>query len=229
MSLLNAVRIPALATPRAAVIFVHGLGDSGEGWLWLPRLVSQSGLVKNHDSINYVFPNAPEVPVTANFGHVMPSWFDITEFGNPKGGQNKDDFLKSCNVIKAFIDEQITKGIPADKIILGGFSQGAAISYATAALLEHKIGGVVVLSGFCPIGDILKEKNTGVNAKTPIFQGHGTADPVVNFEFGKLTHELFKELGFENIRFESYPGMAHNASEEELVEVVKLINQVVNE
>ena len=62
---VSAIRIPANGSlAKAAVIFLHGLGDSGDGWSWLPQLVSQSKLI--NDPINYVFPNAPKIPVTIN-------------------------------------------------------------------------------------------------------------------------------------------------------------------
>lgn len=222
---VNASKLPAKAT----VIFIHGLGDSGSGWSWFPQLVKQYNIVQQADSINYVFPNAPVVPVSVNFNQPMPSWFDIYEFGNPDARQDEEGFFKSCEVMKTLIKKEIEKGIPPEKVILGGFSQGAAVSLATASLLDFKIGGVVALSGFCPVRDALRQKfnKASPNFKTPIFQGHGTADPVINYEFGKLTSEYYKELGFENLTFHLYSGVAHSASEEELVDLMKFINEIV--
>lgn len=230
--LINAVRIPAVNKPaKAAVIFVHGLGDSGDGWSWFPQLVKQSNLVADHESINYVFPNAPQMPITVNRGYVMPAWFDIYEFGNPDAKQDVAGFLKSCETLKLLIKEQTDiHNIPPEKIIIGGFSQGAAISYATLSLLEHKVGGAVILSGFCPI--VLKitdiHNKEGVNFNTPVFQGHGTVDPVINFNYGKRTHEFYKDLGFKEIDFNAYPGVGHSTSEDELASVMKLIHKVVS-
>lgn len=228
--LIPAVRVAATVKPaKGAIIFVHGLGDSGAGWSWFPQLAKQSSIIKNCDSINYVFPNAPLMPITANGGYVMPGWFDIYEFGNPDARQDVDGFYKSCETLKSLIKEQVeSHNIPAGNIIIGGFSQGAAVSLATVALLDFKIGGVVALSGFAPLKDSISEKMTKANLETPIFQGHGTADPIINFNYGKQTSELFQKLGFSKLKFHTYPGVAHSASEEELAEAMKFINDVLN-
>lgn len=227
---VSAIRIPANGSlAKAAVIFLHGLGDSGDGWSWLPQLVGQSKLI--HEPINYVFPNAPKIPVTINNGFAMPAWFDIYELGNPHARQDVAGFFKSCEVLKEFILEQHNQfNIPLEKIVIGGFSQGAAISLATLALLDIKIGGCVALSGFCPVKNEITDrynKNPGVNFDTPIFQGHGTVDPVINYDYGKQTSELYKQLGFKNLKFNTYTGVAHSASEEELADVIKFIKNIV--
>ena len=132
--------------------------------------------------------------------------------------------------MKKLINEQINDhNISADKIIIGGFSQGAAVALSTVALLDIKIGGVVALSGFCPVRKELgaKSNKDGTNYQTPIFQGHGTADPVVNFSYGEQTSQYFKDMGYKNLTFHSYPGIAHTASDEELTEVMKFINKII--
>lgn len=230
MSAITAIRFNATKTPaKAAIIFLHGLGDTGEGWSWLPQLINQTDLIPDAQSINYVFPNAPQIPITVNGGMRMPGWFDICEFGNPNARQDINGFFKSCDVLKSLIQEQIDKyNIPANKIIIGGFSQGAAISLATVSLLNFKIGGVVALSGFCAVSEELEKRLVkDVNFDTPIFQGHGTADPIIAYDFGKRTSELYHRLGYKKIQFNTYPGVAHSASEEELIDVVKFIKDVL--
>lgn len=229
-NLISAVRVAATAKPaKSAIIFVHGLGDTGAGWSWFPQLAKQANIIKNQDAINYIFPNAPQIPITVNGGYLMPGWFDIYEFGNPNARQDVDGFYKSCETLKDLIKEQIDQhNIPPEKIIIGGFSQGAAVSLATVALLDFKIGGVVALSGFCPVKDSLAEKLNKSNLDTPIFQGHGTADPIINYNFGKQTSEFYQKLGFTKATFNTYPGVAHSASEEELAEAMKFINEILN-
>lgn len=237
MSLISAIKTPATTTPaKAAIIFLHGLGDSGDGWSFLPQIINQTKLIPTDvaNSINYVFPNAPQIPITVNGGMRMPGWFDIYEFGNPNARQDVVGFFKTItDVVKELIDEQINKyNIPAEKIIIGGFSQGAAISLATLATLNFKIGGVVALSGFCspPVAEELEQKYlvSDVNFNTPVFQGHGTADPIIAYDFGKKTSEYYKtKLGFKNLQFHTYSGVAHSASEEELVDVVKFIKDII--
>lgn len=229
MSTLPAIRLAATLKPQAAIIFFHGLGDTGDGWLWFPQLARQQLLILNHDTINWVFPHAPKIPITANMNMVMPGWFNIYEFGgSPNSKQDADGFLASVEKIKQLVKEQQDLGISADKIIVGGFSQGAALSLAALALLDVKIGGIVALSGFCPIPDVIKAKSTGVNANTPVFQGHGTADPIVPFALGEAARDLYKGLGYTNYTFKAYPGLAHSADEGELVEVQKFIANIIN-
>lgn len=227
---VSAIRVSANSTAKAAIIFLHGLGDSGEGWSWFPQYLAQSGALPQStiDSINFVFPNAPIVPVTVNNGYKMPAWFDIYELGNPKARADVEGFLKSCEFIKQLVHEQIANEIPQEKIIIGGFSQGAALSLATASLLDVKIGGVIALSGFCPIRSTIQEKvKESVNFDTPVFQGHGTVDPVINYDYGKMTSEFYKDLGFTNYLFKTYPGVAHSADDKELYDVADFIKSII--
>ncbi|KAK6863382.1 Acyl-protein thioesterase 1 [Candida tropicalis] len=158
----------------------------------------------------------------------MPAWFDIYELGNPNAKQDIEGFFKSCDILKNLVKQQIEEfKIPPEKIIIGGFSQGAAISLATLATMETKIGGCVALSGFCALRKEVESKLSSANLDTPIFQGHGTADPVINYQYGKKTSEFFKELGFKNLDFQTYPGVQHSASDEELAAVIKFIKDVL--
>lgn len=228
---VSSIRTHASATAKSAIIFIHGLGDSGEGWSWFPQVIQQTGLVKSYPEINFVFPDAPSIPITVNGGMRMPAWFDVYEFGNLKAKQDTEGFLKSCNVVKELIQEQIDKhNVPAERIIIGGFSQGAAITMATLSLLDFKIGGLVALSGFCPILKAITEKHNkeGVNFDTPVFQGHGTVDPIINFGYGKETSDFFKSLGFSKWNFNEYSGVAHSTSNEELVDVIKFISLILD-
>lgn len=225
---ITSVKIPAARTARSAIIFVHGLGDSGDGWSWFPQVVAQTGLLRSLPETNFVFPNAPSIPVSANGGMRMPAWFDIYEFGNPNAPKDVEGFMKSCNVLKELVLEQIKQNIPAERIIIGGFSQGAAVAMALLALLDIKIGGVVGLSGFCPADKAVREKVKSANFTTPAFQGHGDVDPVVPFAWGQETAELYKSLGFSDWSFHKYSGVPHSTSEEELIDVVKFLAKVLD-
>lgn len=226
---VSAVRIPATKTAKNAVIFLHGLGDSGDGWSWFPKVIDQTGIFKSQAETNFVFPNAPTIPITVNLGMRMPGWFDIYEFGNPKARQDVDGFFKTCDLLKSLIKEQHEKyNIPLSRIIIGGFSQGAAISMATLSLLDEKIGGAIGLSGFCPIAEALKGKIQSTNFDTPVFQGHGDSDPLIDPSFGEETSKYYKNAGFRDWTFKTYAGVAHSANDEELIDVVKFISLVLD-
>lgn len=230
---ISAVKTPAISgAADASLIFMHGLGDTGEGWSFFSQYVQRSPVVKSAPNINFVFPNAPNAPVTANGGMLMPSWFDILVFGGRGDKADHEGFFASCNAMKEFIQKEMTeKNIPAERIIIGGFSQGSAIAMGTLALLDFKIGGCVALSGFLPVPEKLLElfkKEKFANADTPVFQGHGTSDPIIPFSYAQETHEFYKNLGFKNWCFKSYPGLAHSASEDELADVLKYISSVLD-
>lgn len=233
MHSISAVRVNATATPaKAAIIFVHGLGDSGDGWSWFPHVVKEANIVKNADAINFVFPNAPVIPITANGGQRMPAWFDLKQFGAVDKPNNQDPvgFLKSCDIVKKLVLEQIEKHhIPPEKILIGGFSQGAAISLSTLALLDVKIGGEICLSGFNPIPNEVTEASNkaGVNFNTPVFQGHGTHDPIIDIRFAHQARDFYKKFGFSNYTYKEYPGVVHTVADNELKDVMNFIQETL--
>lgn len=225
---VSCVRIPAARGATAAVIFLHGLGDSGSGWAFLPQYLAQSGAVPGLSDINFVFPNAPAIPVTINGGMKMPAWFDIYELGNPNARQDVSGFLHSTHVVQQLVHEQMEKHqIKPERIIIGGFSQGAALTMAALATLDVKIGGLVALLGFLPIKDDLAPKVVSANFDTPVFQGHGDADPVVAFDYGKRSADFYQKAGFKSWKFHAYANVPHSASEEELADVAKFIASVL--
>lgn len=228
MSLPSAIRITS-KSPTSAIIFFHGLGDTGQGWSWFPQLVKASKIIPDAgEGINYVFPNAPEIPITVNGGMKMPAWFNIYGFGDPTVKQDAEGYLKSCELVKGFVKEQMdTYNIPADRIILGGFSQGAAIAYGALATLDIKIGGVIILFGFIPVKDEIAKRHLSTNYDTPVFQGHGTMDNIIGYTRGVETSEYFKALGFKAVKFNRYVGVAHSASDEELTDVQNFVNDVL--
>lgn len=228
---VSAIRVPATqGAAEAAIIFIHGLGDSGEGWSWFPKFLSQTNIVPNHNKILYVFPNAPTMTITGNGGMPMPGWYDILDFEDFKGKRDSEGFFKSCEVIKQVIKEQheVNK-IPHEKIILGGFSQGASLALALNTMLDFKIGGVVALSGFCPVmPELAKTFNkSSPNFHTPIFQGHGALDPLIAYSYATDSIEYYKSLGFDLFTFKTYPGVGHSCSDQELIDVAQFIKSIL--
>jgi predicted esterase len=105
------------------------------------------------------------------------------------------------------IKEQVDKGIKPSRIVLGGFSQGGAMSLFSGITNPEKLGGVFGLSCYMLLSDRIKNyiPENWPNKKTPFFIAHGTEDDVVPHEFGKQSAELAKELGLEDVTFNSYP------------------------
>lgn len=225
---MSIIRITA-KVPKAAFIFLHGIGDTGEGWSWLPTVLEQSKIV-NPEDINFVFPSAPSIPITGNGGNVMPGWFDIFEFNNSKAKQDVEGFFKSLDFVKGLINEQHEQfKIPFDKIIVGGFSQGGSLALAVSAISDVKLGGIIGLSAFVPVKEEIRKRHNNINFSTPVYQGHGTSDTLVSFKYGKETSEFYRGLGFVDWVFRAFPGMIHTANDEELLEVTKFIQKIIQE
>lgn len=219
---MSAVRIASRTPATASLIFFHGLGDSGQGWKFLADMARQS---PDFDHINFVFPNAPIMPITVNGGMTMPSWFDIQRFGELTNNDDVDGFLKSLEKVDQFIEEEVKKGINPERIVVGGFSQGGGLALGTAALSKHKLAAIVALSPAIPFFSLIKEQNVDVNKQTPVFHGHGTHDPVVSIKAGDADAQLFKSLGYEQYTYKKYHGLEHSAHPEEIKEVFDLVKR----
>lgn len=245
---MSAVRINSLKQPaRSAVIFLHGLGDTGAGWTFLAdeaqQLTQQPGspYYGRFDHTRFVFPNAPVQPVTVNHGQAMPSWFDLHTLGSDSlqellDTQREDaaGVLRAVGAIDRHVEELLsdkTAQIEPENIVVGGFSQGAALALASAVLQDRKLGGFISLSGFLRIRDVLLSKAALVggaarlaNFETPVLHCHGDADPVVQYKFGLYTKDFYKkELRLPNYRFLRISNMPHSVFPEELQEVYKFI------
>jgi len=216
----------------ATVIFVHGLGDSGHGWKPVADMF-QSDPAMSH--IKWVLPHAPTKPVTANMGMEMPSWFDILSFGF-NAAEDEKGMLETVSSLNALISTELsTTDIDASHIVLGGFSQGGAMSLLTGLTNERKLGGVAVLSGWLPLKEKFKAMASPRASQIPVFWGHGTADPLVMYNLGTESVEfLTKTIGFvqtsgstTGLDFRSYEGMAHSSCPKELNDLSEWIKRVI--
>ncbi|KAH0490139.1 hypothetical protein TgHK011_001620 [Trichoderma gracile] len=219
------VVFPALSRHTATVIFVHGLGDSGNGWADAVQLWQRKHRL---DEVKFVLPNARVMPISVNQGFPMPAWFDIKALGASAGqsldGKSRDEdeqgILESRAYLYSLIQQEVSDGISSERIVLGGFSQGGAMSIFAGLTAPFKLGGIVGLSSWMLLSHKFKEfiPESNPNKDTPIFMGHGDADPLVLYEWGTATEKKIKELGF-NVKLTTYPGMQHSACMEEFDDV----------
>src|ERR1700728_1235063 len=128
----------------------------------------------------------------------MPGWYDIKQFGNLNGEQDEPGILKSRDYFHGLIKQEISKGIPSDRIVIGGFSQGGAMSLISGITCPHKLGGIFGLSCYLLLQSKLKElvPANNPNKNTPIFMGHGDADAVVQHKWGKKNADELLEAGW---------------------------------
>lgn len=221
----SAIRIASKVQPaEQAMIIFHGLGDTGSGWSFFADFLQKDPAFHK---TRFVFPNAPGIPVTVSGGMRMPAWFDILEWTLSPSKADTEGVFKSLDVIQQCVQEQIDSGIKPENIIVGGFSQGAAISLASTMTLPFKIGGFVSLSGFCCTPKDAFNNSTSKNLATPVFHGHGDEDPVVPLKSGQSAREFYtKDCGLQNYTFKVYSGLEHSTSPEEMVDLISFIKKV---
>jgi len=204
----------------SCVIWLHGLGDSGAGFA---PVVPVLGLHSQH-SIRFIFPHAPEQAVTINGGFVMRSWYDIKSMDLHERADIQG-VMASENAIRQLILEQIRSGIPAEKIVLAGFSQGGVMSLFTGLRFEQQLAGIMALSCYLPGGETLPEQLANANLHTPILQHHGEQDDVVPIYAGKMAHDALSAAGYQSI-WKTYP-MAHSVLPNQLVDIGQWLQQVL--
>lgn len=95
--------------------------------------------------------------VTLNMGMQMPAWYDIKSLENRTTGEDEDGMWNTVGQVSSWIQTEVAAGIPSERIILGGFSQGAAMSLLSGVSMEHQLGGLAVLSGYLPLSTKIQE------------------------------------------------------------------------
>ena len=209
-------------TPTHAIIWLHGLGASANDF---PPIVPELGLLKSR-TIRFIFPQAPDRPITINGGMRMPGWYDIKGV-SIEDKQDAIGMKESQSMLDDMLEQQINAGIPSENIILAGFSQGGAVTYFTGVRSQHKLAGLLTLSTYLPFdGDTQAEQNEA-NLHTPIFASHGTYDPVVPLTMGKRSVDVLSELGY-NIKWKTYP-MEHQVMMPQIEDIGRWINEVFSE
>lgn len=202
--------------PTAAVIWLHGLGADGNDFV---TIVPELGL-PDELPVRFIFPHAPQIPVTLNNGYVMRAWYDILSLDR-NSPQDQKGIRENSALIVAMIEEQHTQGIAYNRIFLAGFSQGGALALHTALRFPRKLGGIIALSTYMPLHDDYLLERHEANKNTPIMMVHGTLDPVVPHAFGKNSYEFLKEQG-QNIDWSEYP-MQHQVCMEEIMAIGEYI------
>ncbi|KAF7562725.1 hypothetical protein G7046_g1386 [Stylonectria norvegica] len=198
---------PAASRHTATVIFVHGLGDTGHGWA---SAVENWRRRQRLDEVKFILPHAPQIPITCNMGMRMPGWFDIKVLDGTvealRANEDAEGIKLSQQYFHNLIRDEINAGIPADRIVLGGFSQGGAMSIFAGLTCPSKLAGIVGLSSWLLLSNRFKDlvPAENVNKETPIFMGHGAEDPLVRTDLGKQSSELLKQLGYA-VSWTTYP------------------------
>lgn len=218
--LLPTVEIEPAVPATATVIWLHGLGADGHDF---EPVVPELGLPPGH-AIRFVFPHAPRRPVTVNGGFVMRAWYDILGFDGPVS-EDAAGIRASAAQITALIARENARGIPDARIVLAGFSQGAAMALHTGLRHRERLAGLLALSGYLPLAATLAAERSPANAATPVFLAHGEIDAVVRFPRGTATRDWLVQLGWQP-EWHDYP-IGHEVCWEELRDIGAFLNRVL--
>uniref|UniRef100_A0A8C9SS39 Acyl-protein thioesterase 1 n=1 Tax=Scleropages formosus TaxID=113540 RepID=A0A8C9SS39_SCLFO len=209
--------VPAARKATAAVIFLHGLGDTGHGWA-----EAFAGIRTPH--VKYICPHAS---LSSPFTNPLCSYrFDIISL-SPEAEEDESGIKRAAENIKALIDQEVKNGIPSHRIVLGGFSQGGALSLYTALTMHQKLAGVMALSCWLPLRSSFPQAAaSSSNKDVHILQCHGEADPLVPLVFGCLTVEKLKSfVDPANVQFKTYPRMPHSSCPQEMMDIKQFIEK----
>lgn len=178
----------ATAEPiTASVVWLHGLGADGHDFEPLVDELRRTAPI----GVRFVFPHAPAQPVTVNGGMTLPAWYDILGLGEQI--QEDEAGLETARGhVEALLRRERERGVPAERIVLAGFSQGAATALYTAAQAQPAPAGVIALSGWLPPATPLE----AAAARPPMRLAHGTQDPIVPLELGRDARQRLEQAGF---------------------------------
>jgi phospholipase/carboxylesterase len=210
--LLPCIDIEPDLPARSTVILLHGLGADGNDFV---PMVAELKLPAEM-AVRFVFPNAPAIPVTINGGYVMPAWYDITEI-NIDRKIDAAQLIASAENIRLLIDRETDRGIPSERIVLAGFSQGGAVAYQTALTYMQPLAGLLCMSSYFATRETITPNSA--NRNLPIFICHGTQDPMVPERMGREAQRELTDRGYA-VEYQSYP-MEHAVCAREIGDIAR--------
>jgi phospholipase/carboxylesterase len=202
-----------------SVIWMHGLG--ADGYDFVP-VVPELGL-DSAAGVRFVFPNAPAIPVSCNGGYVMPAWYDIISLDTNHRQVDEQGILLSRQQIRQLIAREVDLGIPSEKIFLAGFSQGGVIAYVTGVTHPAPLAGIIALSTYLPVTELVTREATAANRAIPIFAAHGTEDGVVSPELGRRARDFLAGHGYTS-QWQEY-AMPHSVCIDEILDIGTWLKQ----
>lgn len=218
--LLEAIELQTGPNPQRAVIWLHGLGADGRDFAPIVPELDLTGV----PDVRFVFPHAPVMPVTINGGMAMRAWYDIIGTDLTRR-EDADGIRASERQVVGLLEREHARGIEARHIVLAGFSQGCAMTLHAGLRYGKTLAGLVGLSGYLPLADVLEAERHEANRQTPIFLAHGTQDPVVPYARAKATHAALDALGHP-VSWHEYP-MPHSVHPQEVADIAAFLREVL--
>ena len=210
--LLDAIVIEPRSSAHGSLILLHGLGANGHDF---EPLIPELDIV-DRLGVRVILPHAPHRPVTINAGMRMPAWYDITAASMTED-EDSIGIRESGEALVALIERELEAGLPAERIVLAGFSQGGAIALHAGMRFPQQLAGIMVLSAYLPLATKLPEEAHPANQATPIMMAHGTADPIVPLALASDSCSRLKGMGYK-IEWREY-AMMHSVCAEEVEDI----------
>jgi len=207
--MLDTVENETGTDPQWSVLWLHGLGADGHDFA---PIVPE--LVRPHwPAIRFVFPHAPVQPITINNGVPMRAWYDIVsmDFRSRADSAGVDASIVELELL---IEREIARGIPAERILLAGFSQGGAVILSALLRRTRPLAGLIALSTYLPDPAKAAAARAAEAISVPVFMAHGTQDPVIPLAVAEHTAQTLSALGLP-VEWHTYT-MAHQVCAEEL-------------
>ncbi|RJF98121.1 alpha/beta hydrolase [Noviherbaspirillum saxi] len=217
---LEMIQLDTTPDPSVSVIWLHGLGADGNDFVPIVRELDLTGC----PGIRFVFPHAPTMPVTINNGYVMRAWYDILGTDLTRR-EDEAGLRKSQTMVETLIAQEKARGIPANRIILAGFSQGCAMTLQTGLRHQEKLGGLLCLSGYLPLHAVVPDERHSANHDTPIFLVHGRSDPIIPLSRAEQSRDILEALGYQ-VEWHSY-AMPHSVCPEEVDDISTWLKRVL--
>ncbi len=208
------------ADPKATVIILHGLGADGNDFVPFTSELDLSAI----GPVRFVFPHAPTRPVTINGGYVMRAWYDILGVDLVKR-EDEEGLRESQAQIAALIDREVARGMPANRIVLGGFSQGCAMTLQTGLRYPQRLGGLLGMSGYLPLASSLEAERSDANRLAPVFMAHGQFDDIIPITRATGSRDALHKLGYD-VEWHDYP-MPHSVVMEEITDISRWLVKVL--
>lgn len=189
------------AAPRASIVVLHGLGADGRDFVPIAQELNLDAV----GPVRFVFPSAPVRPVTINGGYRMRAWYDLHPPG-PDGARFEDEpgLRQSQALVQALLEREAASGVPPERTVLMGFSQGCAMALLAGLRAPRRLAGIVGLSGYLPLAERTGLERSSANQDTPVFLAHGEYDEMVAIERAASSRDALLALG-QPVQWRSYP------------------------
>ena len=210
------------AVPLASIVVLHGLGADGNDFV----PIAQELDLDDVGPVRFVFPSAPVRPVSINGGHEMRAWYDIHP-PNQRGQRAEDEagLRQSQSLVQALLDREATRGVPPERTVLMGFSQGCAMALLAGLRAPQRLAGIVGLSGYLPLAEFTASERSEANQGVPIFLAHGQQDEVVAIERGLSSRDALLALSC-SVSWHVYP-MGHSVCAPEIADLNRWLLRVL--